>query len=52
MNDFDVRTIKKLRKMLILSKQDRFTIYKMIDLLANKDEYKDKLKELQDNNLI
>jgi hypothetical protein len=24
----------------------------MIDLLANKDEYKDKLKELQDNNLI
>ena len=52
MNDFDVRTIKKLRKLLIFNPYDRLIIYKMIDLIANKDEYKDKLKELQDNDLI
>jgi len=52
MNDFDVRTIKKLRKLLIFSPNDRLMIYKMIDLIAQKEEYKDKLKELQDNDLI
>jgi len=46
MNDFDVRTVKKLKKMLILNKQDRSAVYKFIDSLANKEEYKDKLKKI------
>lgn len=52
MTDFDVRTIKRLRKMLVLSKLDRSAVYKFIDSLANKEEYKDKLKKLQDKGLI
>ena len=44
MNDFDVRTVKKIKKILILNKQDRAAIYKFIDSLASKEEYKETLK--------
>lgn len=47
MTDFDVRTIKKLKKLLILNPQDRLSVYKMIDLLVQKDEYKNSLKTLE-----
>ena len=46
--DFDVRTIKKLKKILILNPHDRLSIYKMIDLLAKKDEYADSLKKIEE----
>jgi transcriptional regulator with XRE-family HTH domain len=49
LSDFDVRTIKKIKKIQILNPHDRLAIYKMIDLLLKKDEYKDKLKEMDDN---
>jgi transcriptional regulator with XRE-family HTH domain len=41
--DFDnlnVKTIKQLKKILKLNPIDRSTVYKMVDLLLQKDEYK------------
>jgi len=51
MNDFDVRTIKKLKKLLVLNPHDRMTIYSMIDLLSKKDEYKNKLKDVNEKKI-
>jgi transcriptional regulator with XRE-family HTH domain len=45
----NVKTIKQLKKILKLNRADRSQIYKMVDLLLQKEEYKDKLKELDDN---
>ena len=49
LNDFDIRTIKKLKNISLLNPQDRFSIYQMIDLLLQKDEYKDKKKQLAES---
>ena len=48
LKEFDVRTIKKIKNLLILNRQDRASVYQMIDLLLQKDEYKNKAKELQE----
>ena len=40
-DEFDVRTIKRFRKLLNLNAYDRSAVYKMIDLLLQKPEYKE-----------
>ena len=47
-DDFDIRSLKKFKKILILNNYDRSAVYQMIDLLLQKEEYKNKLKELQE----
>ena len=48
-DDFDIRTVKKFKKVLLLNNYDRSAVYQMIDLLLQKDEYKDKSKELAES---
>ncbi|MCK5179749.1 MAG: helix-turn-helix transcriptional regulator [Spirochaetes bacterium] len=38
--DFDPRTYKRIKKILLLNRIDRAKIYEQIDLLLQKDEYK------------
>ena len=42
--NLNVKTIKQLSKILKLNPIDRSNIYKMVDLLLQKEEYKQKIK--------
>jgi len=47
-NDFDIRSLKKFKKILLLNPHDRSSVYKYIDSLLQNDEYKNE-KQLQES---
>lgn len=42
LENLNVKTLKQLKKILKLNPIDRSNVYKMVDLLLQKNEYKDK----------
>jgi len=43
----DVRLIKRFKTLVILNKHDRSAVYKFVDSLLQKPEYKDKVRQLE-----